>query len=65
MINDLPVPRMTDQGSGKVVTFVDNILATIENNPEADISILQDKLNKHIYNLYDLTEMEIKIVNDA
>jgi hypothetical protein len=65
MINDLPVPRLTDQGGGKVVTFVENILATIEKNPEADISILQDKLNKHIYDLYGLTEKEIKIVNDA
>jgi hypothetical protein len=65
MINDLPVPQLSDQGGSKVVSFVEQILAVMQKNPEADTSTLQDNLNKQIYALYDLTPQEVKIVEEA
>jgi adenine-specific DNA-methyltransferase len=65
MINELPVPKLTDQSGNKVVSSVEHILAVMQRNPGADTSTLQDELNKQVYALYGLTAEEIKIVEAA
>ena len=64
MINDLPVPNLTDHGSNKVCSFVDKILAVLEKSPDGDISVLQNDLNNLVYTLYGLTCEEVRIVED-
>ncbi len=65
MINALPVPKLTDQGSGKVISIVENLLAILQKNPEANTNKLENDLNKEIYALYGLTQKEIAIVEEV
>jgi type II restriction/modification system DNA methylase subunit YeeA len=41
---------------------VDQILLAKKENPKADTSALEAEIDKLVYQLYDLTEEEIKIV---
>ena len=45
-----------------IATLVDQILAAKHTDPEADISSLEDEIDKLVYELYNLTEGEIAIV---
>jgi Eco57I restriction endonuclease. len=47
------------------ITLVDKILLDKEENPEADTSQLEKKLDTMIYNLYDLNQEEIEIVENS
>lgn len=44
------------------INLVDKILIMKESNPEADISHIENDLNKMVYELYDLSPDEIKII---
>lgn len=46
----------------KIESLVDKILSTKKENPQADTSGLENKIDKLVYKLYDLTEEEIKII---
>jgi len=43
-------------------SLVDQILSAKQQNPDADISNLEQKIDQLVYKLYDLTEEEIKII---
>jgi len=60
---DLPLPKqLTDTQEQAITSIVDRILAAKRDNPAADISTLETKLDALIYTLYNLTPSEIKIV---
>lgn len=44
---------------------VDQILALKQENPEADTTALEKEIDAMVYALYDLTEEEIKIVEES
>ena len=43
---------------------MNTILFEKSNNPETDISKLEKQINELVYKLYDLTEEEIKIIEE-
>ena len=45
-----------------IATLVDQILAAKHTDPEADTSALEDEIDKLVYELYNLTSEEIRIV---
>lgn len=47
-----------------IVILVDKILTTKRTNPTADTSALEAQIDKFVYQLYGLTEEEIKIVEE-
>lgn len=48
-----------------IIEKVDQILALKQDNPEADTTTLEKEIDAMVYALYDLTEEEIKIVEES
>ena len=53
-------PSLDQQAS--VATLVDQILTAKHADPDADVSALENEIDKLVYALYDLTPKEIAIV---
>ena len=59
----LEIPIPTDLISNKkLIKLVDNILSLKKSNPDADTSDLEAEIDKLVYELYGLSEEEIKVV---
>jgi len=56
------VPQIEQKSFNKVVKMVDEIISLKEADINNDSTSLESKLEKYIYELYDLTEEEIKII---
>lgn len=66
-INDgrlIPIKIPTINELDEIVSIVDIILNKKENNPKANISVLEAQIDQLVYQLYDLTEEEIEIIEN-
>jgi len=64
-IEKSPIPPITPQNQpivNQIVQLVDQILSAKQKNPDADTSLLEQKIDDLVYKLYDLTEEEIKLI---
>lgn len=61
-ILDIPIYKPVDEKQQPIIQLVDKILETKEQNSEADTSLWEAEIDKLVYELYGLTEDEIKIV---
>jgi len=64
-IEKIPIPLITDDNIvtvTKIEKLVNLILEKKEKDKQVDISKETDEIDKLVYQLYDLTEEEIKIV---
>lgn len=61
-IRSLSVPKPHSKQILLVETLVDKILSAKKKNPEADTSAIETEIDNLVYQLYGLTEEEIKIV---
>lgn len=64
-VNELaifPIPKHFDNNKKPIIKLVDEILEIKEKNPQADTSKLESEIDLLVYELYGLTEEEIKIV---
>ena len=61
-MHTIPIKKAKDQKP--FITLVDKILSAKEKNPKADTSKLEKQLDEMVYKLYELTEEEIKIVEN-
>jgi type II restriction/modification system DNA methylase subunit YeeA len=64
-MEQLPIPPLTPQNhpiANQIVALVDQILSSKKQNPEADTTHLENEIDQLVYQLYGLTEDEIKIV---
>jgi len=64
-IGKLPIKKITPQNqpiANQIITLVDQILSSKQQNPTADTSNLEHQIDQLVYKLYDLTEEEIKII---
>ncbi|MDP3682374.1 MAG: TaqI-like C-terminal specificity domain-containing protein, partial [Ignavibacteria bacterium] len=61
-IESLPIKVPSGEMELKIEKLVDKILSAKKKNPEADTSALETEIDKLVYQLYGLTEEEIKIV---
>ena len=62
MINNLPIPALSEKRSGEMILVVDRIVAEKRQDPSADTSALEREIDQHVYALYGLTPEEIAIV---
>ena len=62
---ELPIPDVTPEQQLPIIEFVDKILEAKHTDPEADTSSLEDEIDKLVYDLYDLTDDEIAIVEES
>ena len=58
----LPIPIHTANSDKEIEKLVTQILAAKKDNPDADTSALEKEIDRLVYELYGLTEEEIKIV---
>lgn len=59
---NLPIPQLSQAEQRPFVDLVEQIQAAKQQNPDADISGLDDKIDELVYQLYQLTPAEIAIV---
>ena len=62
IIEELPIVAADNNLSKAIILKVDAILTTKKQNPKADTSAKESEIDKLVYQLYGLTEEEIKIV---
>ena len=58
----IPIPNITGEIADAIIKIVDQILSYKKSNPSADTSALEAEIDRLVYELYGLTEEEIRIV---
>ena len=58
----IPIPEITDKIKTVLIDKVDKIIAFKKSDPAADTSALEAEIDRLVYELYGLTEEEIRIV---
>ncbi len=61
-IKTIPIPDVTPAQQISIIELVDQILDTKSTNPDSDTSHLENEIDKLVYALYNLTSVEIAIV---
>jgi hypothetical protein len=61
-IKQIPVPVTSSNKQQPIITLVNKIYSEKSKNPNADTIKLESKIDRLVYELYDLTEDEIKII---
>ena len=61
-VGKIPLARITPEQQLPIIEFANQILTTKRTDPNADISDLENEVDKLVYALYDLTDDEIAIV---
>ena len=61
-IEVLPIPASTASQQQKIISLVNRILAIKKENSQANVVTIEADIDRLVYELYDLTEDEIKIV---
>lgn len=66
-IERLPIPKINSKNeklANELISLVDEILKAKEQNKNANTQELENKINSLVYKLYNLTEDEIKIIEN-
>ena len=63
-VETIPIPKISTTEQQPFIQLVDKILSTKEANPSADTSKQEAEIDKLVYGLYDLTETEIKLLEN-
>ncbi|PDX35094.1 restriction endonuclease [Helicobacter pylori] len=67
-IERLPIPQITEKNqelADKIIALVDKILQSKEKDPKANTQKLEKEIDALVYQLYNLTDEEIKIIEDG
>ena len=62
---NLPIIKIGEKEQQPFIDKVDQILSLKKDNPEADTSALEREIDTLVYQLYDLTDEEIAIVENS
>ena len=63
-IKDFPLPAVTESQKQTIIELVDKILSAKKDNPQANTGAWETEIDKLVYELYGLTEDEIKIIEN-
>lgn len=67
-LENLPIPKITQSNQStadKIIALVEKILALKESDPKANTQELEQEIDSLVYTLYNLTEEEIKIIEEG
>ena len=64
-IRNVPFPTASKEKQMYVIGLVNKILSAKRTNPSADTSALESEIDRLVYQLYGLTEEEIKVVEQS
>ena len=62
MLNNFPISNNLLSQQKPIISLVDKILSAKAENPQINTTIMEQKIDKIVYDLYDLTEAEVAIV---
>ena len=62
VLEKIPICYPRESQKEGLLCLVEKVLSTKKNNPSADTSALESEIDRLVYQLYGLTEEEIKIV---
>ncbi|PKQ68347.1 Eco57I restriction-modification methylase domain-containing protein [Raineya orbicola] len=68
LIEKIPIPPVTTSNEGivrQIEGLVEKILSAKQQNPQADTRACEREIDRLVYQLYELTEQEIKIIDPA
>ncbi len=65
MINALPMADISNESKMALVRIVDQIISEKQNDLSADTSALEVQIDQMVYKLYNLTEEEVRIVEES
>lgn len=63
-IKEFPLPAVTESQKQTIIELVDKVLSAKKDNPQANTGAWETELDKLVYELYGLTEDEIKIIEN-
>jgi hypothetical protein len=58
----IPIPQVNPKQGEVITSLVNQILTTKKLDPKADITTLETEIDQLVYQLYELTPEEIKII---
>ena len=61
-IRNIPIPSATPAQQQPIIDLVGAILSAKRQDPQADTSDLESKIDQLVYKLYDLTPEEIQLI---
>ena len=64
-VGKIPVPVATSKEQQPIIDVAEQIMGAKRENPNADMSAEEQKIDERVYVLYRLTEVEIEIVKSA
>jgi adenine-specific DNA-methyltransferase len=64
-LEQVPIPVPNPKQEAQIDIIVDQILKVYEQSTSTDTTVLENQIDQLVYKLYDLTEEEIKIVEEA
>ncbi|RVZ72122.1 class I SAM-dependent DNA methyltransferase [Helicobacter pylori] len=67
-LEKIPIPKITEKNqelADKIIALVDKILKSKEKDPKANTQGLEKEIDALVYQLYHLTDEEIKIIEDG
>jgi len=65
VVEKIPIPAVGELEQRELVRLVDQILAAKDANPDEDVSDLEAQIDRQVYDLYGLTEAEVRAVEGA
>lgn len=67
-LEKIPIPKITEKNqelAGKITALVEQILQAKEKDPKANTQQLEKEIDALVYQLYNLTDAEIKIIEEG
>ena len=61
----LPIPNVSSEQQAPIIELVDQILVAKRTDPNADVSELENEIDRVVYSLYNLTPEELAIVEES
>lgn len=63
-LSEIPIKKVSSDIQNSIVKIVDEIIVLKKSNPNHDTSSLERQIDAIVYNIYGLTEEEIRVVED-
>lgn len=64
-VGKIPIPIVTPEEQQPIVDLAKRIMAAKAENPQADCSVDERRIDKRVYDLYRLTDAEVQIVKSS
>ena len=61
-LGQIPIPEIKPEQGSEVKLKVNKILSVKKSNPSSDTTVLKSEIYRLVYELYGLTEEEIRVV---